>query len=329
MFKLLFTVLVLYALHRYRQYWLNRQLPLEIVAPFEGRLYQVGDTIVAKRCSKGQANRTIICMPGFLEDMRYFTKLYENAEVELILINNANYQNPFAAITPEPVDWGVDNPYEVGTIAHDAVVICEVIKRLATTKNILIHGHSRGAASVFEAGKQQPELMKDISTVLEAPIAPQGTAFGRKVYLERLLEIGLYFLPLGFAILRILPPNILSVFLPLSSLAKDILLEIAFVPKQYATALTNIRNLNAWHNTATYELYDNFKAITVVIGEKDAILSRHAMLASAKTNPRTIIIETQGTNHFISAVKPEIILEAVGIETPKQAKIETNSPISN
>jgi hypothetical protein len=38
---------------------------------------------------------TLICFPGFLEDARYFPEVHRDTLARLIIINKANYQNPF------------------------------------------------------------------------------------------------------------------------------------------------------------------------------------------------------------------------------------------
>ena len=82
-------------LHAYREYWCRRDLPQIHTGEFTGELLKAGTTYIARRPARNQSQRTIVCFPGFLEDMRYFQALYEDHDAELILLNNANYHCPF------------------------------------------------------------------------------------------------------------------------------------------------------------------------------------------------------------------------------------------
>jgi pimeloyl-ACP methyl ester carboxylesterase len=245
--------------------------------------------------------------------MRYFVELYQNTDVELILINNADYHSPFAAQPVEATNWGNANPYKVATIAYDAFVMCQVIKNLATTTNITLHGHSRGGAVILEAAKQQPRLMANIIALLEAPVLPQAHIVGKN---EAMMNYGGYYLfPLAFAFLRLLPEST-RLLHPLMKIAtpvkKRIFADFCFNPKHYRTIIDSIQDISAWHRISTYELYQNFKSITVVVGERDGVLSRRAMMKSAAQAERVEVIQTTGTNHFVSLERPSLMLEFLG-----------------
>ena len=93
---LLLTLLaLLLMLHAYREYWRLRNLPQVHYGKFTGELMQVGATYIACRSANKDCSRSIICFPGFLEDIRYFQELYKDNDAELILVNNANYHCPF------------------------------------------------------------------------------------------------------------------------------------------------------------------------------------------------------------------------------------------
>ena len=81
-------------LHGYRMFWTLRSLPQIHTGAFDGELMRAGASFMARRQSRNGARRTIICFPGFQEDMRYFQALYTQEASELILLNNANYHCP-------------------------------------------------------------------------------------------------------------------------------------------------------------------------------------------------------------------------------------------
>ena len=75
----------------YREYCARRTLPQIHHADFKGEVMHLGSTYIARRPSSNGSDQTIVCFPGFLEDMRYFQDLYRDSDAELILVNNANY----------------------------------------------------------------------------------------------------------------------------------------------------------------------------------------------------------------------------------------------
>ena len=174
--------LILLGLHLFRQYWLHKDLERVYSAPFEGKMYRVAETVVGIRKPIAQATQTVICFPGFLEDMRYFQALYQDSDCELILVNNANYHSPFPLDEVEDLDLEI-NPYACGTIEYDGFTLAQVMRRFANCPEVVLHGHSRGGAVVLEAGRQFPDLMKtdgkQVSAILEAPVLPQARAAGK------------------------------------------------------------------------------------------------------------------------------------------------------
>ena len=92
----------------YREYCARRTLPQIHHADFKGEVMHLGSTYIARRPSSNGSDQTIVCFPGFLEDMRYFQDLYLDSDAELILVNNANYHFPLAdpgkAVNPVQVE---------------------------------------------------------------------------------------------------------------------------------------------------------------------------------------------------------------------------------
>lgn len=276
--------------------------------PFDGDLYRIGDHYVAVKQQCDSPAQTVICFPGFLEDMRYFLEVYADKPVELILINNGNYHCPFTTTELKPLTGKEQNPYPSGTIAYDAFCLNQVRRALATCPNLIVHGHSRGGAVVLEAGKQAPEMAGQCHAILEAPVVPGGRLVSATE--KRLGRLGFYLLPFVFTILRSLPTSFLlkSPLMKISTPYKaKIFLQLPWTPRQLSTAIVNVKDIIDWQKHNSTELYANYGACTMYVGEVDGVLSRRAMLASGRQCPRLEIVETQGTDHFISLEQPQLI----------------------
>jgi pimeloyl-ACP methyl ester carboxylesterase len=311
MFNVLFWFLIIaVAVYSIRRYILNRQQPQLAFAPFEGELYLAGTSFVAKK--PGTSGRTIICMPGFLEDMRYFTELYADSKDELIFINNANYHCPFPQQALVRVGWNKQNPHAIGTIKHDAFVMAQVIQQLAGNTTLCLHGHSRGGAVVLEICRQFPELCESVSALLEAPVLPQGKLAGQS---DKLMKRGgLILFPLVLALIRYLPLKLrlLSPAMNVSTPYKrQIFGDISRVSKQYQTTVTNVKDIIDWQASANWQAFNHFQSITVMVGERDSILSRRAMIDSTTQLPDIKLIKTHKTDHFIAIEQPQLVLEAI------------------
>ena len=73
----------------------NRVWPPSPGEDFTGMMLRLGDTLVClpdrSHLSAAAVSRTtLICFPGFLEDMRYFLEVHSDTPARLIIINNAN-----------------------------------------------------------------------------------------------------------------------------------------------------------------------------------------------------------------------------------------------
>lgn len=277
---------------------------------------KVGATYIGRRPARKGSQRTIICFPGFLEDMRYFQNVYEDEDAELILVNNANYHCPFPVAAVTELEWPA-NPYAIGAIEHDAFYLGLVLERLASGREVCLHGHSRGGAVVLETGRQYPELMnckeRPVRAILEAPVLPQARTPGNasdplphRIYC--------YFLPVFFGLSRNISAERLlkmPMMHPTTPLKTRLCRSIFSVSRSYATCVANVKSIVNWQRAKGFELYRNFPSLTVVIGERDSSLDKRSMLASAKQgqnlNSGLSILRTEDTNHFISLEQPEII----------------------
>ena len=294
--------------HLVRNFLANRVTASPPPEAFEGELYLVDGSYVAKRHCRSTPTRTVICVPGFLEDMRYFFELYADQELELILLNNANYHCPVAINEIRTLSNPQANPFQPGTIAYDGYILNQIIQQLASTDNITVHGHSRGGAVVLEAGKQAPEITGRCHAILEAPVVPRGRLSRGN---RKLLRYGgYYFVPILFSVLRVIPPALIrmSPLLRVSTPYKEkMICNLAFTPRQFSTAVINIRDIERWQTRNDVGLYKNYRTTTMLIGERDGILSRNSMLKSAQESTCVDVVETRGTDHFISVERPELV----------------------
>lgn len=313
-FLLLLSVAL--ALHAYREYWRLRSLPQIHIGEFCGDLLRVGNTYIGWRPAMNGSERTIVCFPGFLEDMRYFQALYENDDAELILVNNANYHCPYPIDFVEELHWPT-NPFRVGTIEHDGFYLGLVLERIASGRDIVVHGHSRGGAVVLEAGRQYPELVRSthrsLSALLEAPVLPQARVAGKGSYpLHH--QIYSYFMPIAFGRMRNIKTGQLlemPMMKPTTPLKTRLCRSVFSTARNYATCVTNYRSIVTWQRSTDIQVFSNYRKLTVVVGERDDSLDRESMLASAQRGQAEIkglsIVETTGTNHFIALEQPETI----------------------
>ena len=251
---------------------------------------------------------TLICFPGFLEDMRYFLEVHHDTPARLIIINNANYQNPFRGETISTPAWFKGNRHTVGTIAHDAYCVNQVLEHMTGPERVILHGHSRGGAVMLEAGNQQSELTRTVEVILEAAVVPRGRLFNNSE--KKLQPVGFYLFPFILALLRILPESIRlkSPMMWVTNATKNkIVAAIPFTAKQYATTVVSSADIIDCQARAGYESYEHFARVTLYVGQRDSVLCRTAMLDSAVHSATVKVIETSGTDHFISLESPATI----------------------
>ena len=308
-------VLIL-ALHAYRQYWARRDLPQLHTGKFDGELMKVNATYIARRSAREGCQRTIICFPGFLEDMRYFQDVYKNEDAELILVNNADYHCPFMDSEITELAWP-DNPYILGTIEHDGFYMGLILERLATGTEVCLHGHSRGGAVVLETGRQYPALTssqtRPVRAILEAPVLPGARVKGKASEPLPALVIS-YLLPIVLGLSRNNTAEQLlknPMMRPTNALKTDICLSLYSVARRYSTCVINAQSIVSWQGATGFDLYKHYSSLTVVIGARDSVLDRRSMLASAQQgqaqNTGLSILKTENTNHFVSLEQPDNI----------------------
>lgn len=309
MFKFLLLIAAAIVIHHYRGKFLYAWQPRVNDEPFEGDLYQVGECYVAKRANASKPTQTLVCIHGFLEDMRYFTEVYQDPSIELIMINSCGYHSPFSLNNLLKPDWAVSVPYPEGSIEYDANVLAQAVENLATTKKIRLHGHSRGGAVVLEAIKQRPDLLGKLEVVLEAPILPKGKPYPALALVFN--KVGLYLLPITFTLFKKIPFDIYSgVYKPLTPRKRELLAGLMHNPKTFTTILENAHNMNEWWDHAELSLYDKVAKGTILIGAEDKVLDVRSMTASAEASHKNInVVITEGTTHFISLEAPRYARE--------------------
>lgn len=312
--KALFILLLIAALIPVVRKWLaNRVWPALPGEDFTGAVLRLGLHLVClpdrSHLSAAVVSRTtLICFPGFLEDMRYFLEVHRDTPARLIIINNANYQNPFCGATISTPAWFTGNPHALGTIAYDAYCLNQVLEHMTGPERVVLHGHSRGGAVLLEAGNQRPELTRNVEAILEAAVVPRGRLFDNGE--KKLQPVGLYLFPFILALLRVLPESIRlkSPMMWVTNATKNkIVAAIPFTPKQYATAVVNSADIIDWQARTGYESYGHFERVTLFVGQRDSVLCRTAMLESAAQSAAVTVMQTSGTDHFISLESPAVI----------------------
>ena len=295
-----------------RRYQMYREQPQQNSEPFDGEVYRVGEAHVSVRRSEKAPAYTVIAMHGFLEDHRYFMDLYSDPACELILLTSADYHPPVAGLAPTSPAWARPPSHPVATIAYDADVLNQVLEHLPTTDRIRLHGHSRGGAVVIDAANQRQELHCDssrqVECVLEAPVLPQAEP--HRALKRSFNPVARWLLPFTMPLIKRIPFDTYArkVFGKVSGRKRELLSQMFFNPKRYATLLTNAADINDWMaGTGLYE-YRACAPGYILVGEEERILHRASMLASAQEAGEHLkVVEMPGTTHFITQDRPEDI----------------------
>lgn len=311
------------AVYLLRQYQLRREQPARNHEPFAGTVYRVGEAFVSVRSDSGNPRCSVIAMHGFLEDHRYFTDLYGDPDIDLILVTSGDYNVPVRGVQAGVAAWARPIEYDVGTIEYDAAVLNQALENLLRSGRVRIHGHSRGGAVVLEAARQRPDLHHDegreIEVVLEAACLPQGKPHRNME--ANLSAPGRCLLPFSMPLMKRLPPEVYGrkLYGELSGRKRELLASYPYNPRHYATILVNAGNIRDWMQGHGEELYDGVRGGWILIGEDERILDRDSMLASARrAGQRLEVIETTGTTHFITLDAPEQV--PVPFPQPAQAR---------
>lgn len=285
---------------------------------FDGDILRIGACHALVRRAAVAPRATVVCVPGFLEEVWYFDGLYEDPDLDCIYLNNADYH--VTTVAPEAraqaVDWDRPQPYAVGTISHDAAVLNQVLTHLLRDAPVRLHGHSRGGAVVLEAALQSPELHRrlEIEYVLEAPVLPQG-----RIHPSLALAAtapGLWLLPALFPLLRRLPMRELGrlAFGPPHGQKLELASRLWFNARRARTVVTNVSDIQSWMSSRTTGAYDALREarVWILVAERDLILSRRHMARSARQAVGAArVAEVPATSHMLAQDAPQEI-PAVG-----------------
>lgn len=310
----LWCLLLLGGIAALRQRQLDRPTLPIYAKDFDGEILRIGACHALVRRAAATPRATVVCVPGFLEEVWYFDGLYEDADLDCIYLNNADYH--VTTVAPEAraqaVDWDRPLPYAVGTISHDAAVLNQVLTHLVRSGPIRLHGHSRGGAVVLEAALQRPELHRrlEIEYLLEAPVLPQG-----RIHPSLALAAtapGLWLLPALFPLLRRLPMRQLGrlAFGPPHGQKLELASRLWFNARRARTVVTNVQDIQSWMRFRTTAAYEAFRDARtwILVADRDLILSRSHMVRSARQAGEAVrVVEAPETSHMLAQDAPTAI----------------------
>lgn len=285
---------------------------------FSGRVFRVGKGAVAVRNHSGAAEQTVIGVHGFLQNHCYFTQSYEGATTELILLTCSNYHIPVSGPVIEKADWERPIKFAEATIEYDACILNQALENLPSSRNIRVHGHSRGGGVIMEAIRQRPELFEHVEVVLEAPVLPQGALSPLVTALLEPVSHGMW--PWIVRLVNSTPssPYAQTFFGKMNPRKKQLTARLFAATKDHLTIVRNIENVMAWMERASPDIYSHIRHGTILIPGIDRILDRSAMLASAQASPNAVrIIETDSPSHFITLDNKEWV-PPLGQQTSKR-----------
>ncbi|MCK0105146.1 alpha/beta hydrolase [Marinobacter sp. S0848L] len=287
---------------------------------FSGRVYTVGKGAVSTRNHSGAAEHTVIGVHGFLENHCYFTQTYDAPTTELILLTCSNYHIPVNGVTPEQAEWEVPIKYLEGTIEYDACILNQALQNLPSTRNVRVHGHSRGGAVILEAIRQWPERYEDVEVVLEAPVLPQGKLHALVTTLLEPVSHGMW--PWIIRLINSAPQSAYgqTFFGKMNPRKRQLLSKLFCATKDHLTIVRNIEDIMEWMERTDCSVYQHIRYGTFLIPATDHVLDRTAMLASAKTSPTTMrIIETEAPSHFVTLDSVEWLPDFESLPNTAQA----------
>ncbi len=285
--------------------WLDRRAcRVRHQEAFDGKIYPVGLAWVAER-RPSEPRVTVICMHGFLENLHYFTEYYAAPDIQLILINSADYHLPVPDPRIERADWAVPPNSPPGTITYDAEVLLQALEHLPVTRRIRVHGHSRGGAVILEAASRRPDLFRNAELVLEAPTLP-----GARSSLP-VSALMLWLLPFVAPLWRWFPitPLHSRLYGPLDNPRKRRLIDAyPSNPRRTRTIRRNLQDLQQWMSGQGPELYTHVRQGAVLIATGDHVLDVDSMRASAQqAGGRLAVHEIPDCSHFVVPDQPEQI----------------------
>lgn len=296
------TVMLLTVVYTRRRL-LSRHIPAAALTEPDTEVYPVGAGYLIRR-SGLTPGRTVIVVPGLLENPGYFTGYYQSPDLELIMLSATGYHPPCSTANARSAAWCSIPSLPCGTIAADAQLLNLALEHLVSTTDVRVHGHSRGAAVVLEAAQQRPDLFDSLEVILEAPLLPQGQPAIPST------RLGNWLLPLFHLLWQRSPRLLLKrpIWGPLQSPGKRaMLLNLPFNVRSSQVLLTNLQDLAQWMTVTGPEIYRHVKRGAVLIPEEDRILRPQAMLNSAHRAENLQLIRVTASSHFVLQDHPESI----------------------
>lgn len=283
--------------------WLDRRVgPAPGTEPFDGEGFTIGAARVYRR-GPPDADRAVIAVHGFCENPGYFTALYDDPRVELILVGNGDYHPTLAATDRGAPPWATAPESPLGAIGYEAEVVIQVVENLISAPLARIHGHSRGGAVLVEAARRRPELFANAEAVLEAPVLPQARQP------KELPGVVLLLLPLLLPLWRRQPinPRNKRLWGDLSDARKrDLIRSLPFNPRRAVTMRRNLGDIAAWVRQRPTDDLRHLPDGLVLVAENDRILDPAAMRRSAEAGG-TRIAAVAGASHFVALDAPVAI----------------------
>jgi pimeloyl-ACP methyl ester carboxylesterase len=285
-----------------RQWLLHRECAPSKSEPFDGDVYPVGKAAIAERRSDNP-RATVICMHGFVADMRYFTDYYSDPDLQLILLTSCDYHVPITAPRYRSAPWAKVPTEREGSIPYDAAVLVQALEHLPKTDTLRVHGHSRGGAVILEAAAMRPDLFKQVEVVLEAPVLPQARPYTSTTAIQ--LWLMSFVVPLWRK--EPISQRNRGAWGPLENARKrELIMAFPFNPKRVATMVANLRGIEDWIHGRDHSLYQHLPRGTVLVPGKDRVLDTHSMLESAqRAGPHVKVVQLEGCSHFPLWDRPE------------------------
>lgn len=286
-----------------RRWLLKKDIPQQQTASFHGELFQIGQACIARRTSE-RASSSVVVVHGFVENFLYFSEHYSDPGIELITLTCADYHVPVTQPVYTKADWTQAPAFQAGTIAYDAAVLNLALEHLVSTRQVRVHGHSRGGAVTLEAARQRPDLFQSVEVILEAPVLPQGKPYAPVPAMARWLFP--FFLMLWQQ--QPISERNRAVWGSLDNPRKrELIWGFPFNARHCETLVTNINDMNSWMAETGTDIYRCVQRGAVVVPGKDKVLDPRAMLASARQAENLQIIEAQDCSHFVIQDQPETI----------------------
>ncbi|WP_304638625.1 alpha/beta fold hydrolase [Pseudomonas sp.] len=284
-----------------RRFLLRKDVEPAQRVPFRGELYPVGGATLSRQRS-GNPKQSVVVVHGFVENFLYFTRYYDQPDLELVGVTCSGYNLPVEAPRFSSVDWTKTPEPPVGTIAHDAQVLILALEHLVSTDTVRVHGHSRGGAVVMEAARLRPDLFERVEVILEAPVLPQGRPYAP------MPGWFIWFLPFYLSAWQQNPINERnrSMWGPLDDPYKrSLVMGYPFNGRRASVLMTNLRDMNRWMREEDAHLFANLQRGAILVPERDKVLHPGAMLAAASQAQNLQIIEVPEGTHFVIFDNPE------------------------